>query len=41
MEAYLIENESVLALDRDTFLDVEIIEDELTLKQGGENQIRD
>jgi hypothetical protein len=41
MEAYLIENEGVLALDRDTFSDVEIIEDELTLKQGGGNQIRD
>ena len=34
MEAYLIENEGVLALDRDTFSDVEIIETELTLKQG-------
>lgn len=41
MEAYLIENEGVLALDRGTFSDVEIIEDELTLKQGGGNQIRD
>jgi len=41
MEAYLIENEGVLALDRDIFSDVEIIEDEFTLKQGGVNQIRD
>jgi hypothetical protein len=41
MEAYLIENEGVLALDRETFSDVEIIEDELTLKQGGRSQIGD
>jgi hypothetical protein len=34
MEAYLIENEGVLSLDRDTFTDVEIIEAELSLKQG-------
>ncbi len=37
MEAYLIENEGVLALDRDTFTDVEIIETELALKQGRKN----
>jgi len=41
MEAYMIENEGVLALDRDTFLDMKIIENELTLKQGRGNQIRD
>jgi hypothetical protein len=41
MEAYIIENEGVLALDRDTFSDVEIIEDELTLKQGGKSQVGD
>lgn len=34
MEAYLIENESVLSLDADTFNNVEIVEAELTLKQG-------
>jgi hypothetical protein len=34
MEAYLIENEGVLSLDNDTFNNVEIIEAELTLKQG-------
>ncbi len=34
MEAYLIENESVLGLDNDTFSNVEIIEAELTLAQG-------
>ena len=34
MESYLIENEGVLALDNDLFVDVEIIEAELTLKEG-------
>jgi len=34
MESYLIENESVLALDDDIFCDVSIIQDELTLKDG-------
>lgn len=34
MEAYLIENEDVLSLDNDTFTDVSIIQEELTLKQG-------
>ena len=34
MESYLIENEGVLALDNDLFNEVEIIEEELTLKQG-------
>ena len=34
MEAYIIENEGVLALDQDIFSDVEIVECELTLKQG-------
>ncbi len=34
MESYLVENEGVLALDDDLFCNVEIIEEELTLKQG-------
>ena len=34
MESYLIENEGVLALDDGIFSEVEIIEEELTLKQG-------
>ena len=34
MEYYLIENEGVLALDDGIFSEVEIIEEELTLKQG-------
>ncbi len=34
MESYLVENEGILALDNDTFSDVAIIQDELTLKQG-------
>ena len=34
MESYLVENEGVLALDNDTFSDVTIIQEELTLKQG-------
>lgn len=34
MEAYLIENESVLVLDGQTFENVEIIEAELSLKEG-------
>ena len=34
MEAYLIENESVLALDKDTFSAVEVVEAELSLKDG-------
>jgi len=34
MEAYLIENEGVLSLDTDTFNNVDIVEAELTLKQG-------
>ena len=34
MESYLIENEGVLALDNDLFADVEIIEAELTFKEG-------
>jgi len=34
MESYLVENEGVLALDNESFYDVEIIEEELTLKQG-------
>ncbi len=38
MEAYLIENEGVLKLDSDTFSDVSIVVDELTLKQGRTSQ---
>ncbi|MGK7955423.1 MAG: hypothetical protein AB4063_09205 [Crocosphaera sp.] len=34
MEAYLIENESVLLLDNDNFSEIEIIDIELTLKDG-------
>lgn len=34
MEAYLVENERILCLDADLFSDVEIVETELTLKQG-------
>lgn len=34
MESYLVENEGVLALDNDTFSDVVIIQEELTLKRG-------
>ena len=34
MESYLIENEGVLGLDNDLFSEVEIIEAELTLKEG-------
>lgn len=37
MESYLIENEGVLALDNDLFTDVEIIEAELTLRDGRRN----
>ena len=41
MESYLIENEGVLALDNDLFADVEIIEAELTLKEGRKSQETD
>ena len=41
MESYLIENEGVLALDNDFFADVEIIEAELTLKDGRRSQETD
>jgi hypothetical protein len=41
MEAYLIENERVLSLDNDTFSDVEIVEAELTLKQGRKSKDTD
>ena len=34
MEAYLIENESVLLLDDENFSDIEIIDVELSLKHG-------
>lgn len=34
MESYLVENESILALDNDTYSDVTIVQKELTLKQG-------
>jgi hypothetical protein len=41
MEAYLVENERVLSLDGDTFSNVEIIEAELTLKQGRKSKNTD
>ncbi len=41
MEAYLIENEGVLTLDNELFNSVEIIEAELTLKQGRKSQDTD
>jgi len=41
MESYLVENEGVLALDNDTFSDVSIVQDELTLKQGRSSQDTD
>ena len=34
MESYLVENEGVLALDNDSYSDVTIVQEELTLKQG-------
>jgi len=34
MESYLVENEGILALDDDSYSDVAIIQEELTLKQG-------
>ncbi len=41
MEAYLIENEGVLSLDDDVFSNVEIVEAELTLKQGRKSKNTD
>ena len=41
MEAYLIENEGVLSLDADTFNNVDIVEAELTLKQGRKSKDTD
>ena len=41
MEAYLIENEGVLSLDADTFNNVDIVETELTLKQGRKSRDTD
>ncbi|WP_261844572.1 hypothetical protein [Aliamphritea ceti] len=34
MESYLVENEGILALDRENYSDVTIVQEELTLKQG-------
>lgn len=34
MESYLVENEGILALDSDSYSDVTIVQEELTLKQG-------
>jgi hypothetical protein len=34
MEAYLIENEKILRLDEDDFGEVQIIDDELSVKEG-------
>ncbi len=41
MEAYLIENEGVLSLDADIFNNVDIVEAELTLKQGRKSKNTD
>lgn len=41
MEAYLIDNEGVLALDDDVFTNVEIVDAELSLKQGQKNKDTD
>jgi hypothetical protein len=41
MQAYLLENEGVLALDADTFSNVEIIDDELALKLGRKSRETD
>ena len=41
MESYLIENESILGLDNDIFSEVEIIEAELTLKEGRKSKDTD
>lgn len=41
MEAYLLENEEVLALDDDSFAAVEIVDAELTLKLGRKSQDTD
>ena len=41
MEAYLIENESVLGLDEDVFSAVEIVEAELSLKDGRKSKDSD
>lgn len=38
MEAYLIDNEGVLALDRDNYWDVSVVEAELTLKMGRQSK---
>lgn len=41
MEAYLIDNEGVLALDDDVFTNVEIVDTELSLKKGQKNKDTD
>jgi len=41
MEAYIIENEAVLALDGDTFANIEIVVEELALKQGRKSKDTD
>lgn len=41
MEAYLIDNEGVLALDDDIFTNVEIVDAELSLKQGQKSKDSD
>ena len=41
MEAYLIDNEQVLALDDDVFTNVEVIDAEVPLEQGQMNKDRD
>lgn len=38
MEAYLIENEDILQLDKDNFVDVSVIDEEIALKKGKKNR---
>ena len=40
MEAYLVENEGILALD-EPFIDVDVVAEELTLKQGRKSKDTD
>ena len=38
MEAYLIENEEILALDNDNFTEVAVLDEEIVLKKGGRDR---
>ncbi|WP_299463883.1 hypothetical protein [uncultured Microscilla sp.] len=38
MEAYLIENENILALDDENFTEVTVLDEEIALKEGGRNR---